>query len=70
MIQIYPCLSWKVYNFVYNFSNYHLTDSAKSLLIKGLNFAIPPKKIDYSKFLLPFVFTITITIVRVNVQLT
>ena len=39
---------------IYNFSNYHLTDSGKSLLIKGLNFAIPPKKIEYSKFLLPF----------------
>ena len=39
---------------VYNFSNCHLTDSDKSLLIKGLNFAIPPKKIEYSKFLLPF----------------
>ena len=26
----------------------------KSLLIKGLNFAIPPKKTEYSKFLLPF----------------
>ena len=39
---------------IYNFSNYHLTDSDKSLLIKGLNFAIPPKKIEYSKFLLPF----------------
>ena len=38
----------------YNFSNYHLTDSDKSLLIKGLNFAIPPKKIEYSKFILPF----------------
>ena len=39
---------------IYNFSNYHLTDSDKSLLIKGLNFAIPPKKIEDSKFLLPF----------------
>ena len=39
---------------IYNFSNYHLTDSDKSLFIKGLNFAIPPKKIEYSKFLLPF----------------
>ena len=38
---------------LYN-SNYYLTDSDKSLLIKGLNFAIPPKKIEYSKFLLPF----------------
>ena len=37
-----------------NFSNYHLTDSDKSLLIKGLNFTIPPKKVVYSKFLLPF----------------
>ena len=36
-----------------NFSNYHLTDSDKSLLIKGFTFAIPPKKIEYSKFLLP-----------------
>ena len=39
---------------IYDFSNYHLTDSDKLLLIKGLNFAIPPKKIEYSKFLLPF----------------
>ena len=42
------------YKVIYNFSNYHLTDSGESLLIKGLNFAIPPKKIEYSKFLLPF----------------
>ena len=39
---------------IYDFSNYHLTDSDKLLLIKGLNFAIPPKKIEHSKFLLPF----------------
>ena len=37
---------------IYNFLNYHLTDSDKSLLIRGLSFAIPPKKIEYSKFLL------------------
>ena len=37
-----------------NFPSYHLTDSDKSLLIKGLNFAILPKKTEYSKFLLPF----------------
>ena len=36
---------------IYNFSNYRLMDSDKSLLIKGLNFV---KKIEYSKFLLPF----------------
>ena len=39
---------------LYNFSNYHLTGSDKSLHIKNLNFALPPKKIEYSKFLLPF----------------
>ena len=41
---------------IYKFSNYHLTDSDKSLLIRGLNFAIPPKKTEYPKFLLPFEF--------------
>ena len=33
-----------------HFSNYHLTDSDKSLLIKGLNFAIPTWKIEHSNF--------------------
>ena len=32
---------------IYNFSNYHLTDTDKLLLIRGFTFAIPPKKIDY-----------------------
>ena len=39
---------------IYNFSSYHLTDFDKLLLIEVLNFAIPPKEIEYSKFLLPF----------------
>ena len=39
---------------IYNFSSYHLTDFDKLLLIEVLNFAIPPKKIEYSKFLLLF----------------
>ena len=39
---------------IYNFSNYHLIDPDKPLLIRGLNFAIPPEKIKYSKFLLAF----------------
>ena len=39
---------------IYNFSNYNLLEIEKSLLIKGLNFAIQPKKIEYSKFLLLF----------------
>jgi len=39
---------------IFNFSSYVLSDSDKSLLLKGLNFAIPPKNLEYSKFLLPF----------------
>ena len=39
---------------IYNFSNYRLTDSDKSLQIKGLNSPIPTKKTEYSNFLLPF----------------
>ena len=39
---------------IYNLSNCQLTDCDKSLLIKRLNFVIPSKKIEYSKFLLPF----------------
>ena len=38
----------------FNFSNYNLNDHEKSVLCKGLNFAIPPKAIEYSEFLLPF----------------
>ena len=39
---------------IYILSDDHLTDSDKSILIRGLNFAIPPKKKEYSKFLRPF----------------
>ena len=31
-----------------------MSDSEKSLLCKGLRFALPPKKIDYADFLLQF----------------
>ena len=43
---------------IHNFSNYDLTDFNKPLLIRGLNFVIPPKKIEYSKplFLCEFLF--------------
>ena len=36
------------------FSSHILSDSEKSLLWKGLRFALPPKKIDYADFLLQF----------------
>ena len=37
-----------------NYFFHVLTESEKSLLCKGLNFAIPPDKLEYSDFLLPF----------------
>ena len=39
---------------VFNYYSHVLTESGKSLLCKGLNFAIPPDKLKYSDFLLPF----------------
>ena len=39
---------------IFNFSSYGLSASVKALLSKGLNFAIPPEKLEYSSFLLPF----------------
>ena len=39
---------------IFNFSIYNLNDHEKSVLCKGLIFAIPPKAIEYSEFLLPF----------------
>ena len=32
----------------------NVTDQEKSILSKGLNFSIPPKKLDYCNFLAPF----------------
>ena len=39
---------------IFNYSSNVLTESEKILLCKGLNFAIPPDKLEYSDFLLPF----------------
>ena len=36
---------------IFNFSNHVLTDHEKLLLSKGLNFAIPPKDINYADYL-------------------
>ena len=38
----------------FNYSSHVLTESEKSLLCKGLNFATPPKAPEYSDYLLPF----------------
>ena len=39
---------------IFNFSGHVLNTTEKSLLSKGLNFAIPPKNINYTDFMLPF----------------
>ena len=39
---------------VFNFSSIDLTDSDKSLLCKGLDFALIPKKLEYSNYLVDF----------------
>ena len=39
---------------VYNFSDYKLSESEKSVLSKGLEFAIPPNKLEYADLMLPF----------------
>ena len=39
---------------IFNVSSYTLSDHQKIVLSKGLSFAIPPKTIEYSGFLVPF----------------
>ena len=39
---------------IFNFSDHNLSTAQKSILIKGLNFALPPKKLHYEGYLLDF----------------
>ena len=39
---------------LFNFSSYQLSEHEKSLLSKGLNFAISPKNLNYADYMLPF----------------
>ena len=39
---------------IYNFSSHKLTEVEKSVLSKGLQFSLPPKKLEYSGYMLPF----------------
>ena len=39
---------------LYNFSSHILSDNEKSLLYKGLNFSLPPKKLKFDNYILPF----------------
>ena len=37
-----------------SFSKYELSDCEKRLLVKGLNFSLPPKYLDYTDYLVNF----------------
>ena len=39
---------------IFNFSSHELRHDKKSLLCKGFNFAIPPKRLDYPNYMLSF----------------
>ena len=39
---------------IFNFSSHVFNTTEKSLLSKGLNFAIPPKNINYADYMIPF----------------
>ena len=39
---------------IHNFSSYNLSKNEISLLLKGLNFSLPPKKLKFENHLLPF----------------
>ena len=39
---------------IHNFSSYNLSQTETSLLLKGLNFSLPPKKLKFENHLLPF----------------
>ena len=39
---------------IFNFSKYVLSDIEKKLLVKGLNFCLPPKQLKYVDYLVHF----------------
>ena len=39
---------------IHNFLSYNLSQTETSLLLKGLNFSLPPKKLKFENHLLPF----------------
>ena len=41
---------------IHKFSSYTLNDTEKSLLAKGLNFALPPRKLNFADYMAPFEF--------------
>ena len=41
-------------NVIFNYSSHQLTDTEKNLLACGLNFSVPPRKLRFCDFLIPF----------------
>ena len=39
---------------IFNYSSYKLSDIEKKVLVRGLNFALPPVKLNYADYLTPF----------------
>ena len=39
---------------IFNFSKYALSNIEKKLLVKGLNFCLPPKQLKYANYLVHF----------------
>ena len=39
---------------IYNFSKHNLTEAEKSVLCKGLQFALPPRKLEYADYMVSF----------------
>ena len=39
---------------ILNFTSYSLSSIEKSILAKGLNFSVPPKRLNYGEYMLPF----------------
>ena len=39
---------------IYNFFSYQLSDTGKLLLCKALKFSLPPKRLKFKNYLLPF----------------
>ena len=48
------CPRHEVSDLIFNFSSHVLTKSQESILMKGLNYALPPKSLKYENYLLNF----------------
>ena len=49
-----PVRSHNPHKIIMNHSFYQLSDIEKTILAKGFNFALPPKKLNYADYLTPY----------------